>query len=221
MNSVIDQPGVLYNNNDATGTKTDLDTIKPRNWDFMAALYQRAQLLGMTHHLTIVCNPTATQESKSFYVCSWNSSDLDFDNPFTSLGAAVGVAAPWSVNDEFRDILLQSRRVTRRLIKGPNVEGGKLLHTFTFHTGTPLADRYGNKVVGGYHVRDSTNNPGGTVHTTDKDVASALTENWGIDNQINVVVLPATPTDVSLPTQWRLISIPTVRFYDRNVEGQS
>ncbi len=218
LTTKLEKPGHFYNSNNATATTTALTTLEPRNWDFMTGLYKRARLRTCTHKLTFTISPTATVND--YVVCSWYSSDLDNTNPIQSMSSALGSTNPWSVNDEYRDILLQSRRVTRKRLVGPAVGTGHQSYVCYFAMGNGLGDRYGNVAVGGRHVRDATNNPGGVSHTTDKTVAAALTESWGVDPQINIVILPVHQGTTATITGVRIQSYFSMQFYDRNLEQQ-
>lgn len=221
LHSAVDSPGHVYDNNDATAGKTNLTSFEPRNWDFMTNLYNRCRLLSFGHQLQIVMMNGTTDQNSSFWLCYWYSSDLDPSNPLADLNSDLGSSAPWSSADQFRDILLQSRRVHKRLLKGPGMPGGKAVHTIQLQIGNCLQDRLGNRVLGGKHVRDTTNNPGGTVHTTDKDITDGLTERWGIDNKINIVLFESEVGNTSLPAAFRLTSHPKLQFFDRRLENQT
>lgn len=221
LHAVVDSPGHYYNADNATATAVTITDIKPRNWDFMTALYKRCRLVDITHKLSIIMNDTTAYQNKSFILCWWFSSTLDQGNPMDDFSTALGSSAPFTSADEFRTILLQSRRVHRKILKGPGMPGGAMEHTISLKLGNGLKDRYGNAVIGGRHVRDATNNPGGSIATTDKDVASALTEFWGVDQRVNVLLMPQHDASAQLPTAFRLISLSTLEFYDRNLENQS
>lgn len=221
LSGIVVAPGFSYLNGDATGTATVFPSLEPRNWTFMTTLYKRARMIGMSHRVEIIMSSNVAIGDQEYIMCTWYSSDLDTSNPLVRLaGAALGTAAPWSSSDGYRDILLQSRRVTRHRLLGPGLPKGRTNHVFHFKLGNQLKDRYGNIVVGGKHVRDVTNNPGGVVHTTDKDVASALTQPWGIDNALNIVIFNAQRLNVNIPVDYRITSTPTLLFYDRNLEVQ-
>jgi len=221
LSANIVSPGFTYFNSDATGTASALESLEPRNWDFMTNLYKRARLIGMSHTIEVSFNANSALAQEEFYLCTWYSSDLDTTNPIIRLaGAALGTGQPWSGADDYRDILLSSRRVTKHMLRGPAMTGGRTSHKFTFSLGNQLKDRYGNIAVGGRHIRNVTNNPGGVLHTTDKDVASALTQNWGVDNAINVALMSVNKVSLNHPSSLRITSRPTVLFYDRKLEAQ-
>ncbi len=221
LDSKVVSPGFTYFNADATGTATAMVSLEPRNWDFMTSLYKRARLISFNHRVEIMANSNVALQDNEYILCTWYSSDLDTTNPIIRVnGNALGTAAPWTAADEFRDILLQSRRVTKHRMKGPGMVGGRSSHIFNFSLGNQLKDRYGNVAIGGRHIRNVTNNPGGILHTTDKDVASALTQQWGVDNALCLAVFNAHDTNVNIPVALRITSTPTLLFYDRVLEPQ-
>lgn len=222
LDAKISSPGWTYFNSDALGTADFFESFKPRNWDFMTSLFKRARMIGMSHRIEIMMNSNVALQDQEYIMCTWFSSDLDTSNPVKRLaGLDIGVAPPFDTSNAFRDILLQSRRVTKHRLLGPGLKNGRTSHVFHFKLGNQLKDRYGNIAVGGRHIRDVTNNPGGVLHTTDKTVLAAISEAWGVDNSLNVMVMNSQELSSTLPVRLRVTSTPTVLFYDRVLEDQA
>lgn len=216
LHTRIDDAGHFYGSNDATGTTDALAVLQPRNWEGITSLYRRARMVKTKHVVSIVMSHLVANENVALYCCWWYASTLDATNPIANLTGALGVAAPFSSADGFRDILLQSRRVNRRILRAPTVvSGGKAMYTFTFDLGNGLKDRYGNVAVGGHHVRDVTNNPGGINRTTDKTIALALTEEWGVNPAVNIICFELDAGGTILPKQYRIHTTVTLDLYDR------
>lgn len=88
--------------------------------------------------------------------------------------------------------------------------------------GSDVVDRFGNRAVGGKHIRTVAANPGGTVHTTDKTVADALVDEWGIDPRINIVGFPSSQGIVnpSVIRSVEIIRTLTLDLFDRIQDPQ-
>lgn len=211
-----------WNNGDAAGTRTTLATAtKPRNWDRIISMYTRGRHLSSSILVKLHIVPgVAALSELDWYVCCWISSPLDANNPLNVDEGNLGNAAPWTANNEFRALLLKSRRVMTKIIRANRGGGSRNTGTLTmkFHL-APFTDRMGDVVIGGRHVRIATNHGGGTIAPTDVTVADLLTDAPGHVNRINIMCFPVDPV-VAAPV---LDSIQVwgrfrVELYDRVID---
>ncbi len=205
----------IFSTVSALGTRTAFTAQAPRNWTSIVPLYRRGRLLSMDFLLKIDSKAGVDGNAAlDWYVSSWLSSSLDKTNPITALDAAVGVAAPFNADNDFRDLLLKSRRVHTEILKATQKNGTGVL-TIKYKL-NPFVDRVGNMMVGGKHVRVATDHGGGTALTTDKAVAALLTDPAGVDSRINIVLYPVESITVSPRLgSFHIWSRTHVELYDR------
>lgn len=162
----------------------------PRNWNLLKDLYLRSRCLWTRVKCQLTW-PSTDAANISWNVYWWVSSNLDIDNPVKALNGNKTVGtAPYEVSevgpDSLRVILDSSRRVMRKRILSSHKTPGTTVSAML----PILQDRMGNRMIGGHHIINITNAPGGVGNTTDKLIAAALAEPSGVGARLNVVAMP-------------------------------
>lgn len=188
LQSTVDGPYNLFRSGVEGGTATAVNSLSPRNFIALAALYTSYRMISIKYRITFT-NQNDDQWFRGYWFINTSTErnkPIALMSGTTAKEGPIGGSAPWINVNGVTKILDDAREIKKFTIPNAQTHNGRKTINITIPASAFLRDRYGVHVLGGRFNTDGTG-PGAAMSTA---VANRTTT-FGLEPQLHIFYTPS------------------------------